>query len=140
MGYLNDHEHARDLVQETFISVWQNLNAFRNESAVSTWIFRIATNNCLRALERKKRTTFEALPYDLPESIEAPIEEKLQFLYTCIAALQETDRIVISLALEDLPHLEIAEIVGISHANVRVKLHRIKENLANKFREHGQFK
>ena len=140
MGYINDHEHARDLVQETFIAVWQNLKSFRKESAVSTWIFRIATNNCLRALERKKRTSSTALPFDLPATADEPIEDKLQFLYSCIADLQETDRILISLALEDLPQAEIAEIIGISHANVRVKLHRIKEHLTNKFKEHGQFR
>ena len=52
MGYVNNADWAKDLVQETFIAVWQNLPKFRNESSVSTWIFRIATNNCLRQLEK----------------------------------------------------------------------------------------
>ena len=80
------------------------------------------------------------MPYDLPAPAEETMEEKLQFLYKCIASLEETDRIIISLVLEDLPQAEIAAILGISHANVRVKVHRIKDKLAIKFRDHGQFR
>jgi RNA polymerase sigma-70 factor, ECF subfamily len=138
MGYINDYEQARDLTQESFIAVWENLASFKNESKISTWIFRIATNNCLRAIERKKRTsTIESIP-DLPDLHQENKEEKLAFLYKCIAELEETDRIVISLFLEDIPQTEIAAIVGISHANIRVKIHRIKEKLSQKFRQYGQ--
>ena len=140
MGYLNDYEHARDLTQETFIAVWQNLSSFKKQSKISTWIFRIATNNCLRAIERAGRTkTTTDLPFHLPAPHEETREEKLTFLYTCIAELEETERIIISLVLEDLPQAEIAAIVGLSDVNVRVKIHRIKDKLAIKFKEHGQF-
>lgn len=139
MGYINDYEQARDLTQETFIAVWQNLSSFRNESKISTWIFRIATNNCLRAIEKKKRITTTTLPLDLPEVHEETTEGKLNFLYSCIAALEETERIIISLVLEDLPQEEIASIVGLSNVNTRVKIHRIKQKLSNKFKQYGQF-
>jgi len=49
------------------------------------------------------------------------------------------DRIIISLVLEDLPQAEIASIIGLSAGNIRVKIHRIKEKLAIKFKDHGQF-
>jgi RNA polymerase sigma-70 factor (ECF subfamily) len=140
MGYINDYDQARDLTQETFISVWQNLSSFKNQSKISTWIFRIATNNCLRAIERSKRKPVNELPFDLVAPIEETQEEKLVFLYNCIAELEETDRIIISLVLEDLPQAEIAAIVGLSNGNVRVKVHRIKEKLAAKFKKDGQFK
>jgi RNA polymerase sigma-70 factor, ECF subfamily len=139
MGYVNDREQARDLTQETFISVWKNLGSFRHESKISTWIYRIATNNCLRALEVGKRMVKTELPMHLPDLAEESPEEKLQFLYRAISELEETERIIISLLLEDLPQSEIADIVGLSAVNVRVKIHRIKEELAIKFREHGQF-
>jgi RNA polymerase sigma-70 factor (ECF subfamily) len=139
MGYVNDYEQARDLTQETFIAVWQNLPTFKNESKISTWIFRIATNNCLRAIERSKRVKITDLPLDLPVQEEEKQEEKLQFLYDCIAELEETERLIISLFLEDVPQAEIAAIVGLSNANVRVKVHRIKEKLAGKFKKHGRF-
>ena len=139
MAYINDHEQARDLTQETFIAVWQNLSSFRNESNISTWIFRIATNNCLRAIEKKKRITITGLPLDMPVIHEETKEEKLNFLYTCIAELEETERIIISLVLEDIPQAEIASVVGLSEVNTRVKIHRIKEKLSGKFKQHGQF-
>lgn len=139
MGYMNDAEQAKDLTQETFISVWKNLSSFRNESKVSTWIFRIATNNCLRAVEKNKRVTKVELPYHLPAVHEESQEDKLVFLYKAIAELEEMERIIISLVLEDLPQAEIASIVGLSEGNTRVKIHRIKEKLAIKFKHYGQF-
>lgn len=140
LGYTNDADQAKDLVQETFISVWKNLPGFRNESQLSTWIFRIATNHCLRALEVSKRMPPAALPFDLVEIKEDTQEEKLSFLYRCIAELEETERIIISLELEGLPQAEIAAIVGLNSGNVRVKIHRIKEKLSQKFKAHGQFR
>lgn len=139
MGYINDYEQARDLTQETFISVWQNLYSFRNQSQISTWIFRIATNNCLRAIEKSKRITKTELPVNLPDIKEETREEKLTYLYNCIAELEETERIIISLVLEGLPQKEIAAIVGLSEVNIRVKIHRIKEKLSQKFKKNGQF-
>jgi len=139
MGYINDPAQARDLTQETFIAVWQGLSSFRGDSKMSTWILRIATNNCLRALERSKKIQTTELPFDIPERNEEQIEDKLAFLYKCIAELEETERIIISLLLEDLPQAEIAAIVGLTEVNTRVKIHRIKEKLAVKFKAHGQF-
>ncbi|MBA3827966.1 MAG: RNA polymerase sigma factor [Taibaiella sp.] len=139
MGYINDYEQARDLTQDTFISVWKNLPSFEGRSKISTWIFRIATNNCLRAIEKSKRLPVTELPPYLPIIPEETQKEQLKLLYNCIAELEETDRIIISLVLEDLPHMEIAAIVGLSHNNIRVKIHRIKEKLAIKFRHDGQF-
>ena len=139
MGYINDHEQARDLMQETFISVWQNLSTFKNQSHISTWIFRIATNKCLRALEVAKKMPKTELPVNLPAPHEESPHEKLAILYKCIATLEEIDRIIISLVLEDLPQAEIAAIVGLSNGNTRVRVHRIKEKLAIKLKAHGQF-
>jgi len=139
MGYINDEEQAKDLTQEAFIAVWQNLPTFKNQAHISTWIFRIATNKCLRALEKSKKMIKTELPVNLAVVHEESQEEKLKVLYNFIAELEEIDRIIISLVLEDLPQAEIADIVGLSNVNVRVKIHRIKEKLAIKFKAHGQF-
>jgi len=140
LGYTNDPEHAKDLLQDTFIAVWQGLPSFRQQSQVSTWIFRIATNRCLRAMEVAKRMPSEELPFNLAEPRVDSKEEKLRFLYQCIAELNETDRIIISLELEGLAQAEIASVVGLSSGNIRVKIHRIKEKLTQKFKAHGQFR
>ena len=138
MGFVNDYDVAQDLAQETFIIVWQKLETFRNESSIGTWIFRIASNNCLRQLEKQKRFPKSELSIHLSEEKQTYLEPQIQFLYKCIAELPETERIIISLELEEVKQAEIAKIVGLSEANIRVKIHRIKEKLTQKFKENGQ--
>ena len=138
MGYVNDTDAAKDLAQETFVKVLQQLHNFRNEAAIGTWIFRIASNTCLRQLQRDKKIVKSELPTELKEEvIETTIEKKVQILYRCISELKEVDRIIISLELEDMNQKEIAKIIGISEGNIRVRIHRIKEKLRNKFRKYG---
>ena len=138
MGYVNDYESAQDLAQETFITVWQQLPSFRNESDVGTWIFRIASNNCLRQIERGKRFVRDDFPDNLFEEKQPSLEPQIQQLLTYISELPETDRILISLALEEVKQADIAQIMGLSETNVRVKIHRIKEKLTQKFTKNGQ--
>ncbi|TZG00131.1 sigma-70 family RNA polymerase sigma factor (plasmid) [Chryseobacterium panacisoli] len=137
MGYVNDTNLAQDLAQETFIIVWQQLPKFRNESSIGTWIFRIASNNCLRQIEKEKKFTKTDLPINLEEKKQESMEPQIQMLYQFISELPETDRIIISLELEEVKQAEIAHIVGLSESNIRVKIHRIKEKLTQKFRENG---
>jgi len=142
MGYVNDPEWAKDLVQETFVSVWKNLPNFRKEAAVGTWIFRIAVNNCLRQIDRKKKAEakMDDIPFVTDDSPPPETQnEQLTFLRKCIAELKEVDRLIISMTLEEISQKEIGEVLGISEGNVRVKVHRIKEKISQKFAKHGQF-
>jgi RNA polymerase sigma-70 factor, ECF subfamily len=138
LGYVNDQALAQDMAQETFITVWKQLPNFREESGIGTWIFRIATNTCLRQIEKRNRKIHTELSIDLPVPESPDIESQIQLLYKSIAELPEIERIIISLELEDVKQAEIASIVGLSEANVRVKVYRIKEKLAKKFKEHGE--
>lgn len=140
MGYTNDVDQAKDLVQETFISVWAGLESFRNESHISTWIFRIATNKCIRALEIAKRMPSAELPFNLTAQTEEFIEEKVQILFQCISELEEVERLIISMELEGLPQAEIAAIVGLSTGNIRVRIYRIKDKLRKKLINYEQFR
>ncbi|MCB0509939.1 MAG: RNA polymerase sigma factor [Chitinophagales bacterium] len=137
MGYVNDYHLAQDLAQDSFVLVWQNLSNFREEAKLGTWIFRIASNRCLRQIENQSRNVNSSLPPHLIEEKQESIEPRIAFLYQCISELPEIDRIIISLELEDIKQAEIANILGLSEANVRVKIHRIKEKLTKKFRENG---
>lgn len=138
MGYLNDHALAKDVAQETFITVWQQLPKFRGESSVGTWVFRIASNHCLRQIEKEKRMPTTGLPSQLADQPPGSNEQHVQLLYRYISELPETERIIISLELEDVRQAEIAAIIGISESNVRVRIHRIKEKLSQKFKSHEQ--
>jgi RNA polymerase sigma-70 factor (ECF subfamily) len=138
MGYVNDIDAAKDLAQETFIKIWQQLPKFRNESSIGTWIFRIASNTCLRQIQKDNKMPKSELPLEIKDDmLETNIEKDTQFLYQCISELQEVERIIISLELEDMNQKEIAQIVGLSEGNVRVKIHRIKEKLTQKFKKNG---
>jgi len=138
MGYVNDQDLAKDMAQETFILIWRKLPQFRNESAVGTWIYRIASNNCLRQIERSSRMPKTELPEQIEDALEPDMEWQSRLLYKCIAELPETDRIIISLELEDVKQAEIAKITGLSESNVRVKIFRIKEKLTQKFKQYEQ--
>lgn len=137
MGYVNDYTLAQDIAQETFIIVWEKLATFRQEADISTWIYRIATNNCLRQQEKQKRTISRELPVDLTEENRINLEPQIQLLYKLIAELSEINRIIISLELEGVKQADIPEIVGLSAGNIRVRLHRIKSYLTKRFKENG---
>lgn len=136
MGYFNDHDAAKDIAQDTFVAIWQQLPKFRGEAAIGTWIFRIASNNCLRQIKRQNRMPRAEMPEEMEEPSDSNIEFEVQFLYKCIAELPETDRLIISLELENVKQAEIAKIIGLNETNIRVKIHRIKERLAKKFKNH----
>ena len=138
MGYVNNSEWAQDIAQETWIIVWQQLPKFRAEANIGTWIFRIASNHCLRQIERENRYKKEDLPFNIEEKKQTSHELQFQLLYKFISELPEIDRIIISLELEEVKQAEIAIIVGLSEANIRVRIHRIKEKLTKKFKENGE--
>lgn len=138
MGYVNDTDTAKDLAQETFIKVWENLPKFRNESSIGTWIFRIAVNTCLGHIRKGKKIQKSPLPSEIPQEASTNIEPQVRFLYSCISELPEIERLIISLELEDVDQREIAKIVGISDSYVRVKIHRIKKKLTKKFKDNGR--
>ncbi|WP_099370115.1 RNA polymerase sigma factor [Sphingobacterium sp. 1.A.5] len=138
MGYVNDSDQAKDLAQETFITVWEKLSTFRNEANIGTWIFRIATNTCLSQIKNNKKIYSEELSDNLVEVNEETLDEEIKMLYHYISEFPELDRIIISLELEGIKQSEISKIVGLSDSNVRVKIHRIKEKLTQKFKNHGK--
>ncbi len=138
LGYVNDPDWAKDIAQETFISVFQQLSNFRNQSSIGTWIYRIAANHCLRQIEKNNKLTKTTFPIELAAEEQPDLEGKIAYLYKSISELPELERIIISLELENVKQAEIALIVGLSEANIRVKIHRIKVKLTQKFNRYEQ--
>lgn len=138
LGYTGDAVLAQDLLQETFIAVWNNMQKFRADAKWSTWIYRIAVNTCLTQLRKKKHTLIDVENSQLamlPDDINNK-EQEVLLLYKCISQLPETDRVIITLVLEDKPYAEIAGITGITENNLRVKIHRIKKQLTEIYNSH----
>ena len=141
-GYTGDDETANDLMQETFMKVWQNLDKFRNQALISTWIYRIAVNTCLSHLRIEKRHPKDELTDNIIETKAEEISEKneqVSALYKCIAQLEENERIIITMVLDEVPYVEIASISGISEGNLRVKIHRIKQKLTELYNRNERF-
>ena len=133
LSYVSGNEAlADDLSQEVFVKIWQNLDKFRNESQISTWIYRITVNTCLMHL-RKVKNSQEKITDQIPEIVSDEMDdsknEKLKMLRACIQKLNEMGKILISLVLEEVPQKEIAEAVGLTNENVRVQIHRNKGKL-----------
>ena len=132
LGYTGNLMEAEDLLQEVFVKVWQNLNAFRGDSKVSTWIYRIAVNTCLYQIRSSKNTKTVDLD-KAPVLVQSEVdnkEQKIELLHKAISKLKENDRLIITMLLEEVPYIEIAQITEISEVNLRVKIHRIKQQLS----------
>ena len=130
LSYLSGNEQmAEEMCQEVFVKVWQNIDRFRGEAKVSTWIYRITVNTCLMHLRKIKKeaikTDMELADQSIDDNVDVK-EQKLNWLRACIKKLDEVSRLLISMVLEELPQKEIAEITGLSNENVRVKVHRSK--------------
>lgn len=141
-AYTDDEAQAQDFLQETFIKVWQHFENFRGDAKISTWIYRIAINTCLSHIRTRKNKTSQPLSenFDKADDSNAAIKEQhVQQLYSAVHKLQETDRLIITMVLEEIPYDEIAEAVNISEGNLRVKIHRIKQQLTTLFFKHENF-
>jgi len=131
--YAQDGEGSKDLFQDVLIQIWRALPSFREESRLETWIYRITVNTGIRyVLKMKKYDRHLSLEeFDIQvRELSQENKEDYEALYLCIARLNELDRTITGLYLEDLPYKEIADVLGITENNVGVKISRIKKSLA----------
>jgi RNA polymerase sigma-70 factor (ECF subfamily) len=111
--------------------MWKGIDSFREESKISTWIYRVALNTCLLQ-ERKKKREVPKVPLSMNvnffEDEDAKVAQVRQ-LHQRIGKLGLVDRAIVMLWLEGSSYDEIGAVMGISAQNVGVKLYRIKEQL-----------
>lgn len=133
-GFMQGQEDlAQDLTQEIFINIWRSLDKFRGSSSFKTWIYRITVNTCLKFIrsDKTRHQTTLSEHHSIPEDAlnNKAIESPYQDLYQAIGRLKELDRLIIMMVLDELQYPEIAEVMGMSEGNLRVKIHRIKREL-----------
>ena len=129
--FSHDEDEVNDLFQETLINMWKGIDSFREQSKISTWIYRVALNTCLLQ-ERKKKREVPKVPLSMNvnffEDEDAKVAQVRQ-LHQRIGKLGLVDRAIVMLWLEGSSYDEIGAVMGISVQNVGVKLYRIKEQL-----------
>ena len=120
-----------DLYQDIVSNLWEAFPKFRRESTFSTWAFRIALNTIYRYHRtRRRRPTFVYLDEELLDSIPDNVDdEQMQTLYRLIDRLDDSDKTLVFLYIDELPQSEIASILGISGNAVENRIKRIKTKL-----------
>ena len=134
--YLSNDEDRNDLYQETLLNLWKAFKSFREESAFSTWAFRITVNTALQFISKDKRLnatkkSYSSQDLSIEDSNKISEQNEIDILNKSILQLPLIDMIIISLVLEEVPSKEIAKIIGLTDSNVRVRIHRAKNALKN---------
>jgi len=145
-SFVGDYDDALDLTQETFICAYRSIEKFRQESSISTWLYRIAINLCKKNYNKRKRQdsiftgslddpeTGQQIAYFASEDESAAemleADEEQSIVRREISALPEKHRSVIILKyLQELSYEEMADILGCSIGTVKSRLSRAKDKL-----------
>ena len=131
--YENDSEVRNDLFQEIVLQLWKSYKTFRGEAKITTWMYRIALNTAISGFRKHSRRPqtedLKELHFNISDHWADEREEELQRLQSAIRQLSEIERAMIMMALEEVPYEDIAETIGITQNNVRVRMNRIREKL-----------
>mgnify|MGYP000491555910 CR=1 FL=1 len=127
--YRESKEDREDLFQEILYQLWKSVASFDNRSKFSTWMYRVALSTAVAVYRKNKLGILYHA--DLPDQVEEqePEDEQHELLLQAIKKLNDTDKGLILLYLEDLSYKEIAEITGITENNVGVRLKRIRDKI-----------
>jgi RNA polymerase sigma factor (sigma-70 family) len=137
-SYCSNKDDRKDLAQEIIYQLWKSAERFKEEYKFSTWMYRVALNVAISFYRKEKRTkeiiSFPEHAMDVEDPNYAKTtEENISLLQRFINELNELERALMLLYLEEKSYNEIAEILGITETNVATKISRVKEKLKQKF-------
>ena len=125
-------------MQEIAYQLWKSFDSFEFRSSFSSWLYRVALNTAIQSLKREKSFLTHNLDFDIlkltTEENQYDTRERVGSLMNAIHSLQQIDKGIILLYLEENSHAEIAEIIGISITNVGTRIQRIKKKLKNQLK------
>lgn len=140
--YTFDPETHKDLFQEMVVQLWSSYARFKGDSKFSTWTYRVALNTAITHFRVKKRKV-ETVEWDMSlnnlgyQEYDPSEEEQLTQLYAAVRELNDIEKALVYLYLEDKSYCEIAETLGISEVNARVKMNRVKKKIKNIIAKQG---
>lgn len=134
--YTNDQDSHNDLFQEITIQLWKAYPKFRGDSKFSTWMYRVALNTAITLYRKSKREIrtqdFDEVSFKIKaREYDDEVEQQLKLMYKAVKELNDIDKALVFLYLEDQSYREISETLGITEVNARVKMNRIKKSLKN---------
>lgn len=139
--YFDHTEDQQDLIQEMTFQLWKSYQNFKGDSQFSTWMYRVCLNTALTFFKKddKKQDKYELHEnYDRIDTDDSVFkEEQLKYFYDAVQELNKVEKALIFLFLEGMNHKDIAENLGISEVNARVKLNRTKEKLQTIIKKNG---
>ena len=132
--YTNNQDAHNDLFQEITIQLWKAYPKFRGESKFSTWMYRVSLNTAITLYRKSKRNIstqdFDDVQFKITsETYDDTEEQQLKLLYNAVHQLNDIEKALVFLYLEDKNYNEISETLGISEVNARVKMNRVKTKL-----------
>ena len=129
-AYASSHADRDDLFQDIFLAIWRALPAFRGESSMRTWVYRIAHNVALtwQTRDRRRQSRETGLDEDIQGA--GDIDLRRFALKQAITGMNPADRTLTLLWLEGLSAAEIEEVTGVKSATVAVRLSRIRKQLS----------
>ena len=132
--YTSSEADRKDLFQEIVIQLWNSYSKYKGQAKFSTWLYRVAINTAITGLRKQKNFIISFEPFALNANISddnyyEDEEEKIRQLYAAIEQLNQVEKAIVMLYMEEKPYDEMEEILGISQGNLRVKMNRIKEKL-----------
>ena len=136
--YCGNEEDRQDLIQEMLVQIWKSLPKYNSQFAITTWIYRISLNVAISFYRKNvasqgREILFDEQTPDFQEVDNAEKEQQLQLLEQFISELNNLDKALMLLYLEEKSHAEISDILGISLSNISTKIGRIKEKLKIRF-------
>jgi RNA polymerase sigma factor (sigma-70 family) len=142
LSIVKNKENAKDITQDSFLKVLENIGRFRSEAKFSTWLYRIVYNQSIGFVNKtKKMTSIDNEPILIFENsykINDNQEEQLHDLYHAIDLLEDTEKnIILLFYLADKTVKEIAHITDMSISNIKVILYRTRKKLKEKLENAG---
>lgn len=139
--YTNSLEDEQDLFQEIVLQLWRSYDSFKGQSKISTWMYRVALNTAITLFRKKTKSpqTDELMDYHHSNYLDDDDEKQLQvsLLYKVVKMLPNVERAIVMMYLDDLPYRDIAENLGITEVNARVKMNRLKKTLKQLMEKHA---
>jgi RNA polymerase sigma factor (sigma-70 family) len=138
--YFDNASDREDIYQDILLNAWKSYPNFKGQAKFSTWLYQVAINTAMNGLKKRKKQQYApiaTIPFVVEESTSNEQKENLTFLYKALYQLEELDRTIAWLYLDQLSYKEIGIITGLTEVNIGVRINRVKEKLKKILLQYG---